>query len=218
MKYKLLIFDWDGTLADSAQHIVECIKVACEATDETFPGREAAKNIIGLGMREALTELFGERDDDFAQAFRGAYSSHFFSSPPTRADLFPGIIEVLEEFRALGYRLAIATGKSRRGISLSLQGMQLESWFDAVRCADETCSKPDPLMLRELLEEFDLASEQALMIGDTEYDMDMAKRVNMPRIAVSYGAHDIERMRIYEPEGIANQPSDLVEMIDNLVL
>lgn len=216
MKYKLLIFDWDGTLADSAQHIVDCVKVACKATGEIFPGREAAKNIIGLGMREALFELFGERDEAFAQAFRKAYSSHFFSAPLSRTDLFPGAIEVLEECRQLGYQLAIATGKSRKGMNQALKAMQLEDWFHAVRCADETTSKPDPLMLRELLREFSLDAHQALMIGDTEYDMDMAKRINMPRIAVSYGAHDIERMRIYEPEGIANKPTDILDIICKL--
>lgn len=216
MKHKLLIFDWDGTLVDSAQHIVDSVEAACFATDERFPGQEAAKDIIGLGMYEALTKLFGARDEDFTQAFREAYSSHFFSIPPGRGDLFPGVLQVLEQFRVKGYQLAIATGKSRRGMDIALNAMEMAHWFHGVRCADETSSKPDPLMLKELLALFKLTPDQALMIGDTVYDMDMAKRLSMPRIAVSYGVHDINRMRQFEPIEIAQKPLDLVDIVGRL--
>jgi phosphoglycolate phosphatase len=218
MKHKLLIFDWDGTLVDSAHHIVDCIKVACKATGEIFPGQEAAKNIIGLGMHEALVELFGARDEKFTKAFRRAYSEHFFATELDRGNLFPGVLEALEELRGMGYQLAIATGKSRLGMDRVLKSMHMETCFSAIRCADETSSKPDPLMLRELLKEFELATDQAVMIGDTEYDMDMAKRINMPRIAVSYGVHEIERMRVFEPGGIADTPLELVDVIGSFEL
>lgn len=211
--HKLLIFDWDGTLVDSSEHIVQCIKVACSATNEDFPGREAASSIIGLGMHEALTELFGKRDKDFVDAFRHAYSEHFFSITPSRRDLFPGVMDMLEHFRAEGFSMAVATGKSRQGMDYALQSMGLENWFEGVRCADEAKSKPDPQMLRELLQEFDFGADQAIMIGDTEYDMDMAHRINMKRIAVSYGVHDVERMRTYELGGIADHPLDIIDIV-----
>lgn len=216
MKYKLLIFDWDGTLVNSAKHIVSSIQHACSKTGETFPGIEATKNIIGLGMHEAISALFGPREDDFIEAFRQAYSSHFFSRQPHRRDLFPGVMELLTRFRKQGYQLAIATGKSRRGMDLALNAMQLAPYFDNVRCADETMSKPDPRMLLELLDAFTLTAEEAIMIGDTEYDMDMAKRINMTKIAVSYGVHDIDRMRAFQLAGIANNPLELVDLVDKL--
>lgn len=216
MKHKLLIFDWDGTLVDSAQHIVDSVKSACAVTKEPFPGQAAARNIIGLGMREALTALFGERSEEFNQAFRGAYSQHFFSRPSSRDDLFHGVTEMLQHFRNRGYRLAIATGKSRHGMEIALKAMALEDWFDGVRCADETCSKPDPQMLLELLELFGLSPDQALMIGDTVYDMDMAKRLDMPRVAVTYGVHDIERLQVFGPKGMADKPSRLINIVGQL--
>lgn len=216
MKHRLLIFDWDGTLVDSRRHIVDSVKAACSATGERFPGEEATSFIIGLGMHEALTKLFGLRDEEFIRVFREAYSKHFFSIPPDRNDLFPGALLALQEFRHLGYYLAIATGKSRRGMDIALQAMEMEHWFKGVRCADETRSKPDPQMLSELLELFNLRPDQALMIGDTEYDMDMAKRMDMPRVAVSYGVHNIDRLRCFEPSGIADKPLELVGIVRQL--
>jgi len=216
MKYKLLIFDWDGTLVNSSKHIVSSIEHACATTGETFPGREAAENIIGLGMHEAISALFGPRKDDFVEAFRQAYSTYFFARQAHRRDLFPGVMELLELLRSQGFRLAIATGKSRRGMDLALNAMQLGPYFDHVRCADETRSKPDPKMLLELLDAFSLTAEEAIMIGDTEYDMDMAKRINMTKIAVSYGVHNIDRMRAFHLAGIANKPLQLLDLIDKL--
>ncbi len=213
MRKQLVIFDWDGTLADSTAHIVDCIKVACMATDEPFPGATAAKEIIGLGMREALTQLFGQRSETFVQTFRRAYSSHFFSAPMSRADLFDGVVEMLENLSAQGFSLAVATGKSRHGMERALRELDLENAFAAIRCADETQSKPNPQMLHELLAEFKLQPAEAVMIGDTEYDMAMAQTIDMPRIAVTYGAHHIARLQTYQPMAVVESPGQLVKVL-----
>ncbi len=210
MKYDLVIFDWDGTLADSTHHIVECIRVASEVTGVEFPGVDASLNIIGLGMQEAVVDLFGERNQDFINRFREAYSTHFFSAPISSDDLFTGVLEMLLQIKAKGSLIAVATGKSRRGMDRALQQMGLVEMFHSVKCADETSSKPDPMMLLELLAEFNLAPEQAVMVGDTEYDMDMAARIGMPRIGVSYGAHHEDRLHPYGPAAIVHSANDLM--------
>ena len=213
MKYELVIFDWDGTLADSTQHIVECIREASAVTGVEFPGVDAALNIIGLGMQEAIVDMFGERDQAFIDGFRAAYSNHFFRSPANRSDLFAGVLDLLHQLRGCGLKMALATGKSRRGMDRALLQMELQDMFHAVKCADETASKPDPLMLQQLLEEFNLSPEQAVMVGDTEYDMAMAASIGMPRIAVSYGAHIEDRLRPFAPEAIVHSAAELIHSL-----
>src|SRR5690606_26190245 len=113
--------------------------------------------------------------------------------------LFPGVMDTLVQLGKQGHRLAIATGKSRQGLDRILAGLGVADLFEASRCADETASKPHPLMLEQLLASFGLSASDAVMVGDTEYDMDMARRIQMPRIAVSYGAHHIDRLKPYNP-------------------
>ncbi|HEX7764361.1 MAG TPA: HAD-IA family hydrolase, partial [Cellvibrio sp.] len=116
------------------------------------------------------------------------------------SDFFPGVMNTLHQLKDAGHTLTVATGKSRKGLDRIFGVLGLSDFFHATRCADETASKPDPLMLSQLLDEFQVAAADAVMIGDTEYDMDMARRIKMPRIAVSYGAHHIDRLHPYEPE------------------
>ncbi|OZG71306.1 phosphatase [Hahella sp. CCB-MM4] len=213
MKYELVIFDWDGTLADSTGHIVDCIRYACEVTKEGFPGEDAARNIIGLGMHEALLQLFGDRTPEFIDTFRAAYSDHFFRAPMSRDDLFDGAIDTLQQLKDRGCRLAIATGKSRRGMDRALEQLGMGEFFIGVKCADETRSKPNPLMLQMLLEEQRVDPGQAVMIGDTEYDMEMALKIGMPRIGVNYGAHDADRLLSYRPESVISSPVELLDIL-----
>ncbi|WP_020408420.1 HAD family hydrolase [Hahella ganghwensis] len=213
MKYELVIFDWDGTLADSTGHIVDCIRHACEVTREEFPGSEASRNIIGLGMHEALVQLFGERDQRFIDRFRTAYSEYFFRAPMSREDLYEGAVETLERLQSMGCQLAIATGKSRRGMDRALEQLDLLQYFSGIKCADETRSKPDPLMLEQLLDEHKVIPQRAVMIGDTEYDMNMAFKIGMPRIGVDYGAHAPDRLAAFGPEAIIAAPLELLELV-----
>ena len=196
----LLIFDWDGTLSDSTGIITRAMQRAAADVDWLVPEAQAVHNIIGLGLPEALNELYpGRREIEYA-TLKTRYRSHYLAeeqAAPTR--FFPQVMETLMQLRDQGHQLAVATGKSRPGLDRVLEAMALRGFFHASRCADETASKPHPLMLRELLDELDGEPECAVMVGDTEYDMAMAQHAGIARIAVSYGAHAIERLLPYEP-------------------
>lgn len=196
---KLLIFDWDGTLCDSVSRIVSCVREAALAVGLEPPDPEAAQEIIGLGLVEALEALFPDIELPEILAMRDNYAKHFVSKDVEPSPFFPGVEQTLQRLRDQGYWLTVATGKSRRGLDRVLENRGLMGFFHASRCADETASKPHPLMLEELLSEFSVSPEQALMVGDTEFDMEMAFRAGVPRIAVSYGAHAIERLTQYQP-------------------
>lgn len=197
----LFIFDWDGTLCDSTATITRAMQAAAiDMGWEPLPDKDIHE-IIGLGLPEALQRLYPQVTAEQRQGLRDAYAHRFVAfDQASPAAFFPGVKATLDELRAAGHQLAVATGKSRRGLDRIFGVMGLGDYFDASRCADETASKPDPLMLNQLLAEFDVAPGEAVMLGDTEYDMAMAAAINMPRIAVSYGAHHIDRLRGYEPE------------------
>ncbi|MCY1343178.1 hypothetical protein D9M68_401320 [compost metagenome] len=198
--YRLLIFDWDGTLVDSIQRIVDSMRLAAEGCELPWRDDAAIKDIIGLGLPEAIRTLYPElRDAACIQRFRHCYSEHYlaFEAEPSR--LFEGVAEALEAFREQGYRLAVATGKSRRGLDAVLAGRGWLDYFDITRCADETASKPDPRMLHEILEHCRVAPEQALMVGDSAFDLRMARRAGMDAVAVGYGAQPLALLREEEP-------------------
>jgi phosphoglycolate phosphatase len=197
----LLIFDWDGTLSDSTGMITQAMQMAAEDLGWQVPLDKEVHEIIGLGLPEAIARLFPLRGEVERQQIRDRYAFHFVALDQLRPSmLFPAVQETLEHLRAEGHQLAIATGKSRRGLDRILANLGMSSFFHATRCADETASKPHPLMLEQLLVEFSVPSEESVMVGDTEYDMAMARTISMPRIAVSYGAHHVDRLHPYEPE------------------
>ena len=206
----LLIFDWDGTLSDSTGIITRAMQRAAADVDWPVPKAQAVHNIIGLGLPEALSELYpGRREVEYA-ALTAHYRSHYLAEDQTSpARFFPQVMETLAQLRDQGHQLAVATGKSRQGLDRVFEAMALRGFFHASRCADETASKPHPLMLRELLDELDGKSESAVMVGDTEYDMAMARGAGMARIAVSYGAHAIERLHPYKPVLCLDQFGDI---------
>ena len=197
---KLLIFDWDGTLSDSLARIAYCLR--CAAIDNQLPppSEQQAREIVGLGLVEAFNRLFPEVDDSALIArLRDSYSRHFAAHDAVPSPFYPHVQEALTRFRDDGYFIAVATGKSRRGLDRVLREKGLQGFFHATRCADETQSKPHPQMLHELTRHFGVKSSQGVMVGDTEFDMEMARRAEMPRLAVSYGAHHPERLRRYQP-------------------
>lgn len=194
-KPQLLIFDWDGTLSDSAAIIVETMQVAIR--DLSLPARDdrTIRELIGLGMNDVLTRLFPELELNALKALLERYRAQWVTET-REAPLFPGVLEALQGLHGQGYRLAVATGKSRRGLDRSLRHhTEVRQLLVGSRTADETASKPDPLMLRELLQAEDLQAGEALMIGDTDYDMDMATAIGMPGAAVLCGVHDAARLR-----------------------
>lgn len=196
----LIIFDWDGTLSNSTAKIVHCVQQAARSTG--FPVLEDKQilNIIGLGLPEAMQELYPELSAEEKEQIRLSYAEHFVRVDQTPSPFFDGVEDGLRQLKQAGYKMAVATGKSRKGLNRVLERLEMQDFFHASRCADETASKPHPLMLQELLEHFDVNSDQAVMVGDTEYDMDMAQRIEVPRVAVSYGAHHIDRLHTYQPQ------------------
>jgi phosphoglycolate phosphatase len=197
--YKLLIFDWDGTLSNSVDRIVSCIQIAAKEHQLPVPSFDQAANIIGLGLREAVDLLFPSADKQLVSEIAASYSVHYRIADSGPCDFFPHVMSALTELKSRGYLLAVATGKSRAGLDRAFASSNIEDLFHSSRCASETESKPSPLMLNELLEEFNLKADQALMVGDTEYDMEMAQRIQMPRLGVSYGAHEVHRLLKYRP-------------------
>lgn len=197
----LLIFDWDGTLSDSTANITQAMQEAAGSLGLEIPGVEQIHNIIGLGLPEAVGRLFSKESELKKELVGEAYRAHFLALDQQRpSELFPGVLDVLEYLHAQGHMLAIATGKSRRGLNRILSNLKVGHLFHGTRCADETASKPHPLMLEQLLAEFECPVDRAVMVGDTEYDMEMARSIGMSRIAVSYGAHARERLEPYSPD------------------
>lgn len=197
----LFIFDWDGTLSDSKGKITKAMQLAAQDLGWEPLADSVIHNIIGLGLPEAIHRLYPENDASGRQKLRDAYAARFLALDELKpSEFFPGVMNTLHQLKDAGHTLTVATGKSRKGLDRIFGVLGLSDFFHATRCADETASKPDPLMLSQLLDEFQVSAADAVMIGDTEYDMDMARRIKMPRIAVSYGAHHIDRLHPYEPE------------------
>ncbi len=207
----LYVFDWDGTLLDSTDKIATSMQKAI--ADLGLPERsiDEAKSIIGLGLPEAVRTLFPDIDEGMIPEVTASYSGHFVAADQHPCDFFPDVDEVLKQLRSEGHLLAVATGKSRRGLNRVLGNMSLTGFFDASRCADETASKPDPLMLNELLQELDIDVGSAVMVGDTDFDLGMAANAGMKSIGVSYGAHPVERLLPHKPERIIDSFEELLD-------
>lgn len=187
--YNLIIFDWDGTLMDSAAKIVHCFERAFVDAGAAYPGDHAVRRIIGLGLAEAVTVLMPDANADARVAVTDNYRRYFLGLDAESMSLFPGVREGLQALAARGHLLAIATGKSRRGLDRVLAHTELGEFFVATRCADEAFSKPHPRMLHDILDRTGMTASQAIMIGDTSYDMLMAKAADMAGLAVGYGVH-----------------------------
>ena len=209
MTFRAAIFDWDGTVVDSVEHIADCLHHASVTVGFEPRSRADYRNIIGLGLVEALRRLYPQIDAEQMSAMREAYSARFMTTSAANQRVFPGMTDILQHLHADQRHCAVATGKSRRGLNLALQASQLESWFHITRCADETRSKPDPRMLVEILEHLSLEPADAVMIGDTTYDMAMAEAIGMPAIGVTWGVHDEPALAAHKPIAIVSDVSEL---------
>ena len=195
------------------EKISRCIRLAAADAGLTVPSRESAADIIGLGLVEATNQLFPGLDPADANAFTKLYSRHFREQDKAPCQFFPGVTETLDILKGQGYILAVATGKSRAGLDRVLAARDMSDYFDGSRCADETLSKPNPLMLNELLDQFSVSSNEALMVGDTEFDLSMAEQASMRSIGVNYGAHSKERLKFYHPIACVDRFSDILKYL-----
>ncbi len=208
LNFDLLVFDWDGTLFDSTSLIVQCIQSACRDIGVAVPSHEAAAYVIGLGLHDALKHAAPGLPPDRYPEMTERYRHHYWARKDELV-LFPGTLAMLQALKARGHRLAVATGKNRRGLDDALAHSQLEALFDATRTADETAGKPDPLMLNQLMRLFGAPPERTLMVGDTTHDLLMAVNAGTARVAVSYGAHEPASFAAHHPRFVAQTTHDL---------
>jgi phosphoglycolate phosphatase len=193
-QFDLIVFDWDGTLMDSEAKIVRCMQAAAADVGIPDPGAEAIRDIIGLGLNEAMQVLFPEHASVHRAELVERYRQHFLELDNTDMPLFPGVPQGLTQLAEQGYLLAIATGKARRGLNRVLDETGMRHLFVSSRCADEAFSKPHPKMLEDILDETGIDTGRALMVGDTVYDMEMARNAKIAGLAVSYGVHARDRL------------------------
>jgi phosphoglycolate phosphatase len=212
-RYRMIVFDWDGTLMDSAAKIVNCFRCAARDVGAPLPSPQAVRGIIGLGLNEALAELFPDSGEDEHRRLLEAYRDHFLERDNTRTGLFPGVAEGLARLKEEDFTLAIATGKARRGLERVLDETQVRHLFTASRCVDEAVSKPHPQMLRDLLEHTGIEARDALMVGDTTFDLKMAAAADMDALAVSYGAHPVEPLLAENPRDCLDEFGEVVQWI-----
>ncbi|MDR3394416.1 MAG: HAD-IA family hydrolase [Parasulfuritortus sp.] len=211
-RYDLLIFDWDGTLMDSAGVIVACIQQASADLGWPVPSREAASHIIGLGLKEAVQALFPEKPESDIPLLVERYRFHYLGQDH-QIPLFDGAAELIRDLRERGYILAVATGKARRGLVRAFEHSGLEPYFHASRTADETFSKPHPAMVLELLDELMVPPERALMIGDTSHDLEMARNAGIDALAAGYGAHPADHLAAFNPVALCSSFADLANWL-----
>lgn len=207
MRYALLVFDWDGTIIDSASTIADCIRLAAADLQLDVPTKEQACHVIGLGLHDALRYAVPQLRADQMPAFVARYRYHFLVREDSMG-LFGGMRELVEGMSRVR-TLAIATGKSRRGLDRALQATGLQPYFRSSRCADETNPKPHPSMLLELMSEFDVAPQATLMIGDTSHDLEMARAAGVDALAVTYGAHPENNLRACGPKACVGSVAEL---------
>jgi phosphoglycolate phosphatase len=207
-RFELIAFDWDGTLSDSTALIVKAIQGACRDVNVPVPSDSQAAYVIGLGLQDALMHvaptLTVERYPDMAKSYRRHYMAR-----QNDLSLFDGVLPMLSTLKQRGHKLAVATGKSRSGLDEALMHADLAGRFDATRTADETASKPNPMMLQQLMDRFAVQAGQTLMIGDTTHDLEMARRAGVPSVAVSFGAHEPAAFAEYEPLFVAHRMDEL---------
>ncbi len=212
--FDLIVWDWDGTLADSTGMIARALVNAAEQVGLPKLELQTARNIIGLGLRESIYTLFGDIPNELAQALTKQYSANYYASEQ-EIPLFEGAQELLMTLSRRGHKQAVATGKGRRGIDLALSRSNVAKHFHATMTVDECFSKPHPQMLDELMDLLVATPERTLMIGDSTYDLQMANNAGVQSLAVTFGAHSSEKLLKYNPTGIFNTFSDLSEWLLN---
>ena len=212
-QFPLLVFDWDGTLVDSIERIVTSLQYASKQAAGLDVSETQAKDVIGLGLLEAITKLHPELETKHQTTeltnIADTYRQHYLYDNAVPAPLFTGVDTLLDELRHQGYILAISTGKSRIGLEQSIAEHKMADYFTTTRCAGENKSKPHPEMLHEILNELNFSADEALMIGDSEHDLKMANNANMKSIGVTHGVHTANTLKKHNPLVCLNNITDL---------
>jgi phosphoglycolate phosphatase len=207
-QFDLIAFDWDGTLFDSTKIIVRCIQRAVADVGGAVPSDQAASYVIGMGLMEALAHAAPDVPQERYAQLGAQYRKHYLAHQDDLS-LFDGVLPLLADLRKRHHRVAVATGKSRRGLDEVLRTRELHGVFDGSRTADETAGKPHPQMLHELMREFGTEPERTLMVGDTTHDLQMAVNAGCASLAVSYGAHTTEGFEVLQPRAIVHSVPEL---------
>lgn len=211
---RVVIFDWDGTLSDSCADIVNCLHGAAVEVGLPELSRHQYSQIIGLGLSEAIAVLYPHELLVVREGMADAYRRQHIGLMQKRSpDFFEGAFELLQSLKSKGFLLAVATGKSRKGLDRALQASELGAVFDITRCADETASKPNPKMLFEILSELNVGSDQAFMVGDTVFDLDMARNANILGIGITHGVHSREQLVDAASLAVVDRLSDVLPVI-----
>jgi len=207
-RYQLLVFDWDGTISNSAPAIVESIRLACADIGQPVPAEERARYVIGLGLADAIRHVAPDLPPEHYPRLADRYRHHYLMRDHA-VGMFAGIADLLDELDRRGFLLAVATGKSRRGLDRALADTGLAHRFAGSRCADEGFPKPHPDMLLHLMDDLAVAREATLMIGDTTHDLELARNAGVDAVAVSYGAHGREALVALAPLAAVDSVPDL---------
>jgi len=211
-QFDLIAFDWDGTLFDSTAIIARSIQLAVRDVGGTIPSDRDAAFVIGMGLMQALAHAAPDvpvgRYPELGARYRHHYAKH-----QNDISLFEGVLPLLADLRSRQHWLAVATGKSRRGLDEVLEAVELRGSFDGSRTADETAGKPNPRMLHELMREFGVEPERTLMIGDTTHDLQMALNAGCPSVGVSYGAHEPDAFQAMNPRFVGHSVRELHEWL-----
>ena len=209
-RYTLVVFDWDGTVVDSVPNIVEALKRS--AIDLQLPVLEdpSYKGVIGLSLVPAAQALYPDAKDDVIAEYIEGYIRHVRALDEQAPQAFKGALAGIKQLRKQGVKLAVATGKGRTALQTSIEANGFDSLMDLCKTSDDARSKPDPDMLEQLLNELDVPREQALLVGDSGFDLQMAKNAGIDRVAVSYGAQSVSELERWQPVYIADSFADLM--------
>ena len=207
-QFDLIVWDWDGTLADSTGMITKAVVDAAAQVGLPTLDPKAASNIIGLGLKESIHALFGDIPAEQAQALARQYTANYYAGEQ-EIPLFTGAQALISELHRRGHKQAVATGKGRRGLNLALERSGLSKYFHETRTVDECFSKPHPQMLDELMDILVATPQRTLMIGDSSYDLQMAQNAGVQALAVTFGAQSADKLLRYNPKGIFNEFSEL---------
>jgi phosphoglycolate phosphatase len=216
---RLAIFDCDGTLVDSGANICLAMETCFERAQLPPPSRERTRRVVGLSLVEAMQAMAPEAEphvhvalaEDYKHAFQQLRGNGLVEEP-----LYDGIAALIEALDAGGWLLGVATGKSDRGLALCLDHHRLASRFVTLQTADRHPSKPHPSMIETAIAEAGAAPETTIMIGDTTFDMAMAKAAGVTAIGVAWGYHEVQELEAAGADYVVDHPSQIIELVGRL--